>query len=138
MSLNCCCYKQKEQVFGSKLCMTDLASQGNTAHSILPNKKAHQLDVYGPQILFTAFILAPRQERVKKAKMTKQICRLFRRLSASREAVHCRMKNPLHGQAHFLSVFSGGDETSCIHDFSEKVTAPRPNSKPILSSLLQR
>lgn len=77
MSLNCCCYKQKEQVFGSKLCMTDLVSQRNIAHSILPNKKAHQLDVYGLQTLFTAFRLAPRQGRVKKPKMTKQICLYF-------------------------------------------------------------
>lgn len=54
-------------------------------------------------------------------------------LSASWEAVHCRMKNPFHGQAHFHSVFSGvcGDEASCIHDFAEQVTARRPNSKPI-------
>lgn len=77
MSLNCCCYKQKEQVFGSKFCMTDLVSQGNAAHSILPNKKAHQLRVYGFQTLFTAFILARRQGDVKNPKMTKQICFYF-------------------------------------------------------------
>lgn len=52
--------------------------------------------------------------------------------------MHCRMKNPFHGQAHFLSVFSGvcGDEASCIHDFAEQVTAQRTNSKPILSFVL--
>lgn len=52
--------------------------------------------------------------------------------------MHCRMKNPFHGQAHFLSVFSGvcGDEASCIHDFAEQVTARKPNSKPILSFIL--
>lgn len=51
--------------------------------------------------------------------------------------MHCRMKNQFHGQAHFLSVFSGvcGDAASCIHDF-EQVTARRPNSKPILSFFL--
>lgn len=56
-------------------------------------------------------------------------------LSASWEAVHCRMKNSFHGQAHFLSVFPGvcGDAASCIHDFAEQVTARRPNSKPVIS-----
>ncbi len=63
---------------------------------------------------------------------------LLPRLSASWEAVHCRIKNPFHGQAHFLSVFSGvcGVEASCIHDFAEQVTARRPNSKPILFFVL--